>query len=203
MPTTTVRAVVSDIGGVLCRYDPAPRLAALAERTGLSEAEIDRRVFASGFEAACEAGTYTEEEILQWLREAIGLDGGAEEVSEIWTSAFTMDPQVLSAVTSLGLPLAVFSNNGPLFADHFDECFPELGKLFPRRFFTCQLGARKPEPDAYAAVQAALAKELEASPDEVLFIDDKPENAKAGREMGWRTHTFTDVERLREALGDL
>lgn len=200
MTVTTVRVVVADIGGVLCRFDPGPRLAALARRTGLPEAELHERIFASGFEADCEAGRYSAAEACAWLRANVGLDGEPAEVSALWTSAFTVDPEVVSALTSTGLPLAVFSNNGPLFADYFDATFPETARLFPRRFFACHLGVRKPDPASFEAVEAALREEDEASADEIFFVDDNPDNTKAARYLGWRTHTFTGIEGLREAV---
>ncbi|GIG70767.1 HAD family hydrolase [Phytomonospora endophytica] len=196
----TVRVVVADIGGVLCRFDPEPRLAALAERTGLPESELHERIFESGFEADCEAGRYNAEEACGWLRANVGLEGDPAEISALWTSAFTTDPEVVSALTSTGLPLAVFSNNGPLFADYFDATFPEIARLFPRRFFACHLGVRKPDTAAFEAVEAALGKEDEASADEIFFVDDNPDNTRAARFLGWRTHTFTTVDGLGEAL---
>ncbi|MEV0651239.1 HAD-IA family hydrolase [Phytomonospora sp. NPDC050363] len=200
MTVTTVRVVVADIGGVLCRFDPKPRLAALAERTGLGENELHDKIFVSGFEADCEAGHYTAAGACDWLRANVGLTGEVAEISRLWTSAFTVDPAVVSALTEQGLPLAIFSNNGPLFADYFDERFGELAALFPRRFFACRLGLRKPQPEAFEAVAAALAEEAEASADEIFFVDDNPDNTKAARQLGWRTHTFTGVGDLRAAL---
>lgn len=196
----TVRVVVTDIGGVLCRFDPAPRLAALSERTGLPGDELHERIFASGFEADCEAGRYTAAEACAWLAENVGLSGDPAEISALWTMAFRVDPEVVSALTSTGLPLAVFSNNGPLFADFFDETFTETARLFPRRFFACRLHMRKPDPASFEAVEAALREEEEAVADEIFFVDDNPENTKAARYLGWRTHTFTGVEGLRDAL---
>lgn len=200
MSVTTVKVVVADIGSVLFRFDPETRLAALAERTGLGEEELHERIFASGFEEACEAGRYTASTAAAWLSQNLGLPSDPAELSALWTMAFTVDPEVVDTLTATGLPLAIFSNNGPLFADYFDATFPETARLFPRRFFACQLGVRKPDPAAFAAVEAALRKEEDTAPDEIFFVDDNPDNTREARFQGWRTHTFTDVEGLREAV---
>lgn len=199
----TVRVIAADVGGVLFRFDPAPRLAELSRRTGLEPEVIHERVFASGFEEECEAGRHSPEAIRLWLRDHLGLDEDVAAISRIWTSAFTPDEGVINALREPGLPLAVFSNNGPLFAEFFDERFPEVARLFPRRFWACGIGARKPDPDAFQAVDSALMEELEAQKDGVYFIDDNPDNTRAARYQGWRTHTFTDLRSLEDALADL
>jgi len=200
MTVTTVKVVVADIGSVLFRFDPQPRLTALARRTGLAEDELHRRIFASGFEEDCESGRYTASTAAAWLSENLGLPDDPAELSALWTMAFTVDPQVVDTLTATGLPLAVFSNNGPLFADYFDDTFPETARLFPRRFFACRLGVRKPDPASFAAVEAALRKEEEAAADEIFFVDDNPGNTREARFQGWRTHTFADAHGLREAI---
>lgn len=61
---------------------------------------------------------------------------------------------------------------------------------------SCHLGARKPEPAFYRGLLA----ELDLSPRQVLFVDDRPPNVAAADEFGLLTHRFTDVERLRQLL---
>ncbi|GLZ76926.1 haloacid dehalogenase [Actinorhabdospora filicis] len=188
--------LLADVGSVLFRFDPAPRLAELSRRTGLAPEVIHERVFASGFETACEEGRHTPAEIRAWLAGHLGLDEDVAAVSRIWTSAFTPDEDVIAALRGRGLPLAIFSNNGPLFADFFDERFPEVAALFPRRFWACGLGLRKPDPAAFDKVTAALK-------DEIFFVDDNPDNTREARRKGWRAHTFTTVAALEDALAEL
>ncbi|MCH7231028.1 HAD family phosphatase [Glycomyces sp. L485] len=195
-----IRVIVTDIGSVLFKFDPEHRFEILAERTGLLRGELEERLFASGFETRCEAGEFTQEEIRDQVGDMIGFDGDTDELSRIWTSAFTPDKDVFDALTSANLPLAIFSNNGPLFADFFDERFPEAAKWFRHRYFACRLKARKPDPEAYRLVEDHLRTAQEASPHQLLFIDDNRQNTAAAAERGWQVHTFTSTEALRSVL---
>jgi len=194
------RILVVDIGSVLCDFDPGPRLDLLAERTGLAPDELHRRLFASGFETRCEAGEFTFDQIHREVVAKVGFDGDAAALSEVWTSAFTLNGEVLEALTAAGRPLAVFSNNGPLFADAFDARFPEAAKWFRHRYFACRLGARKPEDAAFAAVESRLKAAFDAAPQELLLIDDNRDNTAAAARRGWQVHTFADAGALRAVL---
>lgn len=197
--STTV--LVTDLGSVLFDFDPEHRFELLSERTGVPRDELRRLLFDSGFETRCEAGEFTAEEIHAEVASRIGFDGDLEELSKLWTSAFRLNGEVLAALTATGLPLAIFSNNGPLFADFFDARYPEAARWFPHRYFACRLRVRKPEDAAYAAVEAHLHSALDASPRDLLFIDDNRENTAKAAARGWRVHTFTDAGALRTILG--
>jgi putative hydrolase of the HAD superfamily len=85
-----------------------------------------------------------------------------------------------------GLHLALFSN-APLELATAIDSLDWLAGFWPR-LFSCRLRAVKPEPAAYAAVVDAL----DARPDQIAFLDDRPANVAAAREAGLRAHVFTD-----------
>lgn len=194
------RILVTDIGSVLFDFDPDHRLDLLSARTGLPGEELRRRLFDSGFETRCEAGEFTAAEIRDEVAARTGFDGDLEELSELWTSAFRVNEAVLGALTETGLPLAIFSNNGPLFADFFDARFPETAQRFRHRYFACRLRVRKPEDEAFASVERALLPAFDAEPRDLLFIDDNRENTARAAARGWQVHTFVTVEALRAIL---
>lgn len=192
--------LVVDIGSVLFDFDPVRRLDLLAERTGLAPDELHRRLFASGFETQCESGAFTASEIRREVAGLIGFDGDLEELQALWTSAFSLDRGVLQSLAATGEVLAIFSNNGPLFADCFDARFPEAAQWFRHRYFACRLGARKPEDAAYEAVERGLKEAFDAAPGDLLLIDDNPDNTATAARRGWQAHTFTDAAGLKAAV---
>ncbi|THV38701.1 HAD family hydrolase [Glycomyces buryatensis] len=194
------RVLVTDIGSVLFRFDPDHRFALLEERTGRPRAELDRLLFASGFETRCEAGEFTADEIRDRVAEMTGFEGTTEELSNLWTSAFTLDEEVLQSLTDSGLTLAIFSNNGPLFADYFAGRFPEAAKWFRHRYFASNLKARKPDEAAFETVTARLHDALGTAPYELLLIDDNRQNSAAAVAAGWQAHTFAGPSTLRDLL---
>ncbi len=99
--------------------------------------------------------------------------------------------QVSSACT-----LALGSNYGLWYREVL-RLRPELTNMFGVRFFSCELGVRKPEHGYYEQVAARLGA------DEIAFIDDRSENLVVPASMGWKCHKFRDAETLAEWLNSL
>ena len=105
-------------------------------------------------------------------------------------------PATLEVVRSVvGVELALLSNAPATVADAVDTL--DWLRFVPRRFFSCRLGATKPDPAAYTGVLDALG----AAPADVTFVDDRPENVAAARELGLRAVLFTDPATLATDLG--
>ena len=65
-------------------------------------------------------------------------------------------------------------------------------------FNTAEIGIAKPDPAVFHHVLA----ELEVGVDEVVFIDDLPENVEGARTAGLRAHVHTDRASTAEFLRD-
>jgi putative hydrolase of the HAD superfamily len=89
-----------------------------------------------------------------------------------------------------GLRLAILSNAPIEVAREIDRA-PWLAPFSPR-FFSCDLGAVKPEPAAYQAVLASLG----ARPEEVVFFDDRPVNVTGAAALGIDARLFDDPAQL-------
>jgi putative hydrolase of the HAD superfamily len=71
-----------------------------------------------------------------------------------------------------------------------------LAEIFDDFFSSCFTGLRKPDPAAYRAALDITHH----TPDETLFLDDRPENVAAADALGIHTLRVLDPERLREEL---
>ncbi|MBL8018830.1 MAG: HAD-IA family hydrolase [Leptospirales bacterium] len=92
--------------------------------------------------------------------------------------------------------LALVSNYSPWFTEVL-RLRPELSDLFHHRFFSSELGVRKPFPDYYARVARALNITGE---DQVFFIDDRAENLIEPSRAGWHPHLFKNASELLKWL---
>jgi putative hydrolase of the HAD superfamily len=106
----------------------------------------------------------------------------------------TLNPRTLPALvkfgTRAGVRLALLSNAPEALATAIDHSGWSPG--FDRRFYSCRLGLAKPDPAAYEAVLADLG----ATPQSVLFIDDRAENVLAATALGLHAVRFTSAEEL-------
>jgi putative hydrolase of the HAD superfamily len=103
-------------------------------------------------------------------------------------------PTLLRRVRRTGIQLALLSNAPEPIAQAIDHS--RWSRHFDHCYYSCRLGAAKPDPRAFQIV----LRDLGAKPDEVLFIDDRAENTAAARNLGMRTITFTSASALDREL---
>lgn len=196
---TDPSVLVLDLGGVVCRFRPERRLLALAELTGRPPAVIDQDLFASGFDDAAERGALAPDTYRADLRHLLGLPDNettAARLTAAWAQAFDPDRRVLDLLTRVTVPLVLFTNNGPLLDPVLADERREVAAPFDTVLTSWRLGARTPDPAAFAGATAALG----VDPGRVFFVDDSPANVDAARTHGWQVHLHrTDLE-LRAAL---
>ena len=74
----------------------------------------------------------------------------------------------------------------------------DLTRNFAAFFTSCYLRARKPDPLIY---QLALGM-TQRAPQECIFIDDRPANLEAAKNLGMGTILFRSAEELRATLAE-
>lgn len=74
-----------------------------------------------------------------------------------------------------------------------------FGGRFDSLFFSCDLGARKPDSKYYERIETALGR----TGPELLFIDDSAHNVEAARVHGWIAVVYTGPESLEEVASML
>lgn len=117
--------------------------------------------------------------------------------ARMWT---TVDPAMLAWHEKLkqgGVLTAILSNMGDSVLESIEREFDWLSS-FDALVWSFQLGIAKPDPAIY---QHAL-KKLGASAGETLFIDDKPVNVEAARDLGMKALVYTGMAMLRFDLLD-
>ncbi len=197
MPITTL---ICDFDGVMSGYDVPRRLDLLASMGGISRDEVYGRVWLSGFEDDADAGRYPDpSDYLAEFGERLGVRLTRAQWIEARRAAMQHWPAMhrLVELAAERVQIALLTNNGPLICDAFEELAPHTLKLFgPNLFFSFQFGTKKPDP----AIFTAVAEQLGVEPQECLFIDDKPHNARGAREAGMTGVHFAGQSSLEAAL---
>jgi putative hydrolase of the HAD superfamily len=103
-------------------------------------------------------------------------------------------PTLLRRVRRTSIRLALLSNAPEPIAGAIDRS--GWSRHFDHRYYSCRLGAAKPDPRAFQLV----LRDLGAKPDEVLFIDDRAGNTAAARDLGMPAITFTSASALDHEL---
>jgi putative hydrolase of the HAD superfamily len=183
-----IRFVAFDLGKVLA--SPPDLFSAPAQYLGVSAPDYEQ-LYRTGRAAYDGGGSRVE----YWgpLLSGLGLEPTAQAIShlarldaELWIQLRPTAEAMLTTVYSWGLRTALVSN-GPLALGRAVR-FAEWSALIDRVFISSELRLSKPDP----AVFPAVTKELEVEPEEVAFIDDRPDCIAAAATYGWRSHLWVD-----------
>jgi putative hydrolase of the HAD superfamily len=197
-PNDEGRAVLFDLGGVVCTFSPDTRLAVLARASGLTPAEVHRRLFESGFDLACDRGDYSLEQQCMEIRSRLDLTASPLQLAGFWAQAFSPNSAVLDVVSHVrsSAVTAVLTNNGPLVRMMINEYFPDIAARIDHLCFSYEVTATKPDPHAYLAT----LKRLNVTPDLCLFVDDAESNVRGARSVGIDAIQFVGAPALANEL---
>jgi HAD superfamily hydrolase (TIGR01509 family) len=187
------KVILFDLGGVLLPFDPERRIAALVQRFGCAAA-VARTFMADAIHWRLSLGEADELELASAFTTAFGRRVAPDEATELLLSVFEPPNHALWALVSRLRANAVvggFSDN-PRFVDRL---FPKDCFLDPM-FFSSEIRAFKPSPEAFDAVEAALGLPNET----ILFIDDTAANVDAALARGWDAVRFTSNAALTADL---
>jgi len=195
-------AIIFDMDDVLCRYDLGKRLRALSMFSGHTPRDIRAAVWDSGFEDQADSGGFPEPE--QYLAEfgrRLGYPLSRAQWVEARRQSMSPWPEMLALARRLGeqARLALYTNNGPLAKAELDNIFPDVAALFAERYFSFELGVKKPDPASYVKVTERMVLD----PALCWFIDDKRSNVEGALLAGLRGHHFRSREQLIADAGAL
>lgn len=139
-------------------------------------------------------------DLLPRMLERWGIGDAYDVVVRTWLTIepVTASRELVREVRALGVPSYLASNQDRHRASYMHE---RLGyaDLLDGEFYSCDLGAAKPEEPYFEAVIGRLG----LRPDQVLFVDDNVANVAAARSVGLAAETWSyreDVAVLRQHL---
>lgn len=196
-----IRALFWDVGGVLLTnaWDHNERQRAAVEFG------IDLRGFEQRHESvvsAFETGKLSLAEYLQQTVFYLKRPFTPEQFEQAIYSQSQANPEALALARQLaasGRYLMSTINNESAELNAFRIRKFGLREIFDLFVSSCFVGLRKPDPAIY---QLALSL-TQHTPDECCFIDDRPENLEAPRQLGMHCIRMEGVERLRDELKQL
>jgi glucose-1-phosphatase len=189
--------VIFDMDDVLCHYDLGRRLRRLAALANTTARDVRAAIWDSGFEELSDAGEYPDSDV--YLREfatRLGFSISREQWIAARREAMIPKDDVIDIVKALHgqVPLAIYTNNGPIVKESLDTLLPEAAPYFSQRFCSYEFGTKKPDPESFTR----LARKLDLPPEDCWFIDDKKSNVEGARLAGLRAHHFRNAGLLRD-----
>jgi len=153
---------------------------------------------------AYDQGTVRAGEYWRLIGGDVGRDWDEATQHQLWLLDFrswlVVDPGTLGVLVDLrrgGTRMALLSNAGPEFASWYRDGM--LGDFFDVVVASSDVGVLKPHPASYHAALTAL----DASPSQLLFVDDRPANVRGAEAVGITAHRFVGAADLRAWLEEV
>jgi putative hydrolase of the HAD superfamily len=192
-----------DFDKTLYAYDSRKRLPAQSRISGVSQYHLAKTWWAAGYEVRAELGEWkTAQDYLDEFAAVTGARLTLDEWCEARHEASTPNAGVVEALryaSTLG-EVSLFSNNPPPFVETLPEMAPDVAAILgPNVLVSCQIGARKPSPEAYERALAHYGVPAENA----FFVDDSKANVAGARSVGITSFHYTgvaDVPALNAAI---
>jgi FMN phosphatase YigB (HAD superfamily) len=148
-----------------------------------------------------ESGLLTSEEFFAEVCRITGYRGTVQDFAAAFGDIFVPIPPMIELQRRLrlkGLPAFIFSNTNDFAIRHIREAFPFF-RDFDGYILSYEHQVMKPDARLYEVVERVSARRGE----EILYFDDRPENAAAGSERGWRSVLHETPEQSRAVVQEL
>ena len=197
-PEPSVRAVISDFGGVLTTPLMQSFLA-YQERSRIALEDLwaahQRAAEAYGANPlfSLERGAMTEVEYLSRIEQELG-GVKLERFGESFFQHLDPNEEMIGFLRQLkrrGLLLALLTNNVREWEPLWRAKLPDIDAIFDVVVDSAFVGMRKPEPAIYELTLERLGG---LAADECVFVDDVDVNCQAARAVGMRAVQFRDSE---------
>jgi HAD superfamily hydrolase (TIGR01509 family) len=190
--------VVFDLGKVLLDFDYGIAAAKIARRGKLPVQGVQHVLAHSPCILRFESGLMTSEQFAVEVCSACGFSGTVDEFYETFADIFSeIKPMTAmqSALRAGRVPTWIFSNTNGIAISHIRRRFPFFAR-FDGYILSYELGAMKPDPKIYAALERATG----LAGDAIAYLDDRAENVEAGLARGWRALLHETPEKTIPAL---
>ncbi len=193
-----IDALLFDFGGVIVDIDFRRAVAEWAQQADVPPHTLAPRFTYDAHYQALEVGAIDGGTYFAALRATLGVDLSDEQLLAGWNAIF-VEPlagidRLLNALAP-SFPLYLFSNTNVMHRAYWTARYRDTLQPFAALFCSCDLGARKPAPEAFFRV----ADQIGVPPARIAFFDDLAENVVGAREAGlagFQVSSVADVRRI-------
>jgi FMN phosphatase YigB (HAD superfamily) len=192
---------IFDLGKVLVDFDYTIAAGKIAARSDKAPTDLHAFLGSSPLLVDYESGRLTRQGFYEAVREAIDFHGDLKEFGSFFADIFSEMPETVALHRELrrrGFKSFIFSNTNDLAIEHVRRNFPFF-QNFDGYIFSYEVGALKPQPEIYAAMEKMTGKRGA----DLIYFDDRAENIAAGVARGWRSILHVSAEETRAQLATL
>jgi glucose-1-phosphatase len=193
-----IEAIIFDIGRVIIDLDPSRAIAAIGAASTLTPDKLWDSVHKDPLWDDWQEGRVTPPEWYENLIVRFHTPISFDEFCKVWNSVLVpklLLPEHLLKQLSKKYRLVLLSNTDPIHVEYMESKF-RFVRYFPKRIYSCEVGASKPSVKIFrAAIKAAGAPSSR-----ILYIDDIRQYVLAARRIGLDAIQFRSRQRLEATL---
>ena len=198
MPSNNYSVVVFDLGNVLIPFDYNIVINRFNNiSSGLGDKFVE--YYKSNYEIhrGFECGDLSEDEFIGKMLDVLENKVNKETFCNAYSKIFKVNEDVAALLPELkkNYKLVLLSNTNSIHMEYGWKGYEFLNN-FDKLILSHEVGAVKPEPEIYKAVEEFTGEK----PEKHIFIDDVKEYAEGAKTMGWDAVQFTDYENLVKDL---
>ncbi len=193
-----MKSVVFDIGNVIFYWNPEPVLKEFFQNTDMDYFTLRNGPFRE-YWLDLDRGKVTEETIVQAISEETGVS--AEQCRTLMDRlrhALILNRdtlQLIHRLKSKKIQLTCLSNISYSFWNYLKDHY-SLWSLFDDLIISAEVHLIKPDP----AIFHLLIQRLDVNADDIVFIDDRPENVESAASTGINTIQFVNTRQCSSEL---
>lgn len=192
-------ALLFDLGRVVLDIDFSRAIACWAGHAGCKPEAIVARYVRDEAYRLHEVGKITDEAYFESLRASLGIRISDAQFLEGWNAVFAGEmPDIAELLPRAAehMPLYAFSNTNRPHVDFFSKEYAGLLSHFREIYLSSTIGLRKPEPEAFDHVIAAMG----VPAGRIVFFDDLAENIEGAQARGLIAVHVTSPRDVGDAL---
>ena len=187
------RFLYFDLGKVLLHFDHGQMCRQLADLAGVSTEEVRSLIFDGELLRSIETGEIRPKELHRRFCAATNSESQLAEFLHAISSIFSLNVDMVPIVAQLVAarqPIGILSNTCQA---HWDYVSHGRYGMIPTLFDVCALSYEVHAVKPARAIYEAAARLAGYEPNEIFFVDDRPENVAGAREAGFESVLYTDV----------
>ena len=193
--------VIFDLGGVVFGISLQPVIQSWSESTGMHPQDLAARFRIDSYYERLEVGGISPAQYREHVCDLLGVHLSDEDFDRGWNSIYL---DVLPGIEPLlqelrqSSRLVVLTNTNEIHSREWRARYADILTYFEKIFASHEIGARKPDPEAFQIV----LDYLDIDPQKVAFIDDNAENVRGAEALGIKGILATDTWQNEEGRWD-
>lgn len=197
-----IKALIFDLGNVVFNVDMDLIPIHWAENSGIPLEKIKNYFEKDKNFDKFERGDLTEEEYREITNENLEMNLNEKDFDDGLTALYldeTHDINSLLKELKMNYRIIALSNTNIIHKRVWRKKYKDTMDEFEKIFSSHEINTRKPETEPYLIA----LDYLKMKPEEVIFLDDKPENIEPAKTLGMKTITVKSPIQMRKELNEI